>query len=74
MKIGRLISATILSFILLAACSDYNTTEVKDNHKGEERIYGNVGGPAKQLENKYESNPKTADKVRTIREKLFPSK
>jgi len=74
MKIIRLVSAIAFCSLVLSACSDYNKTEVKDDHEGEERIYGNIDGPPRQMANKYEAKPESAERARKIREILYPTK
>ncbi len=74
MKLARVIGSIMLCSFAIGACSEYNKTKVIDHKAGNEKIYGDVGKPARQLKNKYEPNPKTAAQVKAIKEKLYPSK
>jgi hypothetical protein len=54
-----------------SACTGYNSIDVKDKNADSELVYGDKGGPARQLKNTYEADPASAERANKIREKLF---
>ncbi len=62
----------IAGLLVVSACgARYNTIKQKDPHEGDKRVYGDIGGPALQLQNKYEADPAQDAKATKIREKFF---
>ncbi len=68
----------LFTFILLTAAScgikNHNRAELVPVNADDTRIYGNIGGPALQLANKYEDDKtgKTQERIGAIRDKFFP--
>lgn len=68
----------LLTCLLLGAAScgikNHNRAELVPVNADDTRIYGNIGGPALQLANKYEDDQtgKTQERIATIRDKFFP--
>lgn len=56
----------------LTSCGKYNYAPqlTEDQKKAKERIYGEVGGPAKQTKNTYPDDPDAASRTAAIKEKL----
>jgi PBP1b-binding outer membrane lipoprotein LpoB len=52
MNLKGLLSALVIGAFVIGGCSEYNKTKVKDHNEGDERIYGDKGGPARQTLNK----------------------
>lgn len=74
MKLKHIVSIVLLGSLIMTACGEYNTTDVKDKNENSEKVYGEKGAPPKQMANKYESDPKNAERVKNIRAKLYPVK
>ncbi len=67
--------AAISAFCVLSltACiEDHNTPKVNPKNVDSERIYGDIGGPARQLANKYEDPKNAVDRANAIRDKFYP--
>ncbi|WP_448517884.1 hypothetical protein [Rhodoflexus sp.] len=68
----------LFAFILLGTTScginNHNRAELVPVNADDTRIYGEVGGPALQLANKYEDDKtgKTQERISAIRDKFFP--
>ena len=69
-----LLSIAFTAFVAFSACDTYSyktppltDAEMKENP----RVYGDVGGPARQSLNKYETNPDAATRSAVLKEKLF---
>lgn len=68
----------LFAFILLGAAScgikNHNRAPIVIPNAEDTRIYGDVGGPALQLANKYEDDKtgKTQERIGVIRDKFFP--
>jgi len=61
-----------IMFLIATQCgSRYNTIEFKDKNKGDERIYGEAGGPARQSKVSYPEDTVQKRKAIEIREKLY---
>lgn len=56
---------------LATSCTGYNSIDVKDKNADSELVYGDKGGPARQLKNTYDADTASADRANKIREKLF---
>lgn len=63
-----------LLFVCAVSCNMHNDTVFSDRNKNNEKVYGNIGGPAKQAGSKYEADPKSAERIKLIKEKLYPTK
>lgn len=63
--------AAMVSLVLVVGCTGYNSTDVKDKNKDNTYVYGEKGAPARQLNNKYESDPASAERAAKLREKMF---
>ena len=68
------LAISFLSILALASCNMQNETTFSDRNKGNDRVYGNAGGPPKQLGSKYEADPKSVERIKAIKEKLYPTK
>ncbi|WP_250632939.1 hypothetical protein [Rhodoflexus caldus] len=68
----------LFAFILLGAAScgikNHNRAKLVPVNADDTRIYGDIGGPALQLANKYEDDKtgKTQERIGAIRDKFFP--
>ncbi|TAF34204.1 MAG: hypothetical protein EAZ67_04185 [Cytophagales bacterium] len=68
-----LVAVCAFSVLSLTACiEDHNKPYVKPKNKDSERIYGNIGGSARQLANKYEDPKNAVDRASAVREKFYP--
>jgi hypothetical protein len=74
MNLKGLLSALVISAFIIGGCSDYNKTKFKDGNENNEKIYGEKGGPARQTLNKYEPDPKAAERAAKVKEILYPKK
>jgi hypothetical protein len=63
--------AVVSTLVLVYGCTGYNSTDIKDKNKDNTYVYGEKGAPARQLNNKYESDPASADRAAKLREKMF---
>jgi hypothetical protein len=71
--------ASVFSFLLLVGLSGcgidgHNQAELRPVNADSERIYGEIGGPAKQTLNKYKDDEtgEVQQRIAAIRTKLFP--
>lgn len=66
--------AILLTALVSCGIKNHNRAELVPVNADDTRIYGNIGGPALQLANKYEDDKtgKTQERINTIREKFFP--
>ncbi len=66
----------ILSCLGLYACGikGHNRAELRPVNENDERIYGDIGGPARQTKNVYpdDETGKTAERILKIKEKMYP--
>ncbi|MCU0394210.1 MAG: hypothetical protein MUE81_24130 [Thermoflexibacter sp.] len=66
----------IVSCLGLFSCGikGHNRAEIPAVNAGDERIYGDVGGVARQTKNTYadDETGKTAERVTKIRQKMYP--
>ncbi len=71
-----LIAISIVSFTTLFSCGikGHNRAALKPVNADSERIYGDIGKPARQMLNKYEDDAtgKTAERITAIRNKMYP--
>jgi hypothetical protein len=74
MNLKGLLSALVIGAFLIGGCSKYNETKIEDENQNNERVYGEKGAPARQTLNKYESDPKSAERAAAVKEKLYPTK
>ncbi|MEN7548666.1 hypothetical protein AAG747_12140 [Rapidithrix thailandica] len=77
MKKGLLNVAVVIALFSLASCfGQHNKAPSKDVHKGSEWVYGQAGGPPRQLEITYpeDETGEVAEKIENIRHKLYPAK
>jgi hypothetical protein len=69
---------TMAGLMLLGSCGikNHNKAELYPVNPENERIYGDIGGPARQTLVQYEDDKtgKTQDRIQNIREKFFPVK
>ncbi len=73
-KILTFITIISLSTLLSCGIKGHNRAEFKPINADDERIYGDIGGPARQTLLKYEDDAtgKTAERVAKIKEKMYP--
>jgi hypothetical protein len=71
-----LIATCIFSLSALFSCGikGHNRAELRPVNADSERIYGDIGGPARQTLNKYEDDAtgKTAERITAIKNKMYP--
>lgn len=67
------LSAAFSLALAVSGCTGYNSTEVRDQNKDNEYVYGEVGGPARQLKNTYTADPNSLERANNLREKMFGS-
>lgn len=69
-----LLAACAIALLGTTGCDTYSFPSKPDNEeqmKQNTRVYGDVGGPAKQSLNKYEADPDAAVKSADLRNKLI---
>lgn|GEM_PF-3062179 len=73
-KLINLFSLFLLLSLFSCGINGHNNAELRPVNVADDRIYGDVGGPARQTLNKYEDDAtgKTQERVTAIRTKLFP--
>lgn len=71
-KISRFFAFALCTLVLVS-CGKYNYNEpvTKDEMAGNERIWGAVDGPPRQVANTYPADPELAAKSSALREKMF---
>jgi hypothetical protein len=59
--------------LMFSSCAKQNNppSKVKDLNVGNERIYGEIDGPPKQVANVYPDDPASVQKADALRQKLF---
>jgi len=71
-----LIAISIVSLTTLFSCGikGHNRAELRPVNATDERIYGDIGGVARQTLNKYEDDAtgKTAERISKIKAKMYP--
>lgn len=71
-----LIAISIVSLSTLFSCGikGHNRAELRPINADSERIYGDIGGVARQTLNKYEDDAtgKTAERITAIKNKMYP--
>jgi hypothetical protein len=69
-----LVAVCALSLVSYTGCGRYSNTTppaTKEEMKENERVYGDVEGPAKQSLNKYEADPEAATQAAVVKAQLF---
>jgi hypothetical protein len=73
-KIFTFIAIVSLSTLFSCGIKGHNRAELKPINATDERIYGDVGGVARQTKNVYKDDEtgKTAERIAKIKQKMYP--
>lgn len=73
-KIITVISVISLTTLFSCGIKGHNRAELRPINATDERIYGDIGGVARQTLNKYEDDAtgKTTERIAKIKEKMYP--
>jgi len=68
----KALALIIIATAGLTACGKYNYAPqlTEDQKKAKERVYGEIGGPAKQTKMTYPDDPDAAARTAAIKQKL----